>query len=174
MAKKFITSREIAFIDRINKELIQSTVEQEILYYAISAEETTVDDTYDESISKQYFNPVKINAIVDFDQISTRSKSGILDSNYSIDIKLHVSECIDRNIKPQEGAFVEFGQNVFEITSVSLSQPIFGQINDKLKYQLTLVPSREGLFKINNITPDGIDNSHPVNRKKTKSLGDDL
>ena len=47
MAKKFVTTRELNLINRWNKELIQSTVEQEIIYYGISYEESRVHDVYE-------------------------------------------------------------------------------------------------------------------------------
>lgn len=174
MARKFITTRELRLIDSWSRELIQGTVQQEIIYYAISYEDSSVHDVYEEAIRKEYYQPVRINARVEFNQGAAAANRGTLDSSYSLAVQLHAQECRERNINPREGDFVEFGQVVFEVTSVQYSQPVFGQINDKLKYELTCVSSREGQFKVDNVRIDGIDNTHPVEPKRPRTLGDDI
>ena len=63
---------------------------------------------------------------------------------------------------------------MFEVTSVKHDAPAFGQINDKIQYELTCVPSREGQFKADNVTAEGIDNTTPVQPARPRTLGDDL
>lgn len=174
MARKFVTTRELRLIDSWSRELIQGTVQQEVIYYAISYEDSAVHDVYDESIRKEYLQPVRINARVDFDQGPAVAKGGTLDSSYSITVKIHADECRERNVVLREGDFIEFGQVVFEITSVGHAEPVFGQINDKLTFQLSCVPSREGQFKVDSVRVDGIDNTHPVQPRRPRTLGDDL
>ncbi len=174
MAKKFITTRELKFIDSLNRELIQGVVQQNIIYYAISYEESRVHDVYDEAVLKEFLKPVFVNARVEFNQDATKTGNGTLDSSYSLSVSIHSKELEERNLKPREGDFIEFGQIVFEVTSVAVAQPVFGQINDKLMVKLTCVPSREGQFKVDSSIADGIDNTQPVNPKKPRTLGDDL
>jgi len=174
VARKFITTRELRLIDSWNRELIQGTVQQEIIYYGISYEESSVHDVYDEAVTKEYLQPVRINARVEFDQGPTLAKGGTIDSTFTAKVTLHAEECRERNVSPREGDFVEYGQVVFEVTSVHHAQPVFGQINDKLKYELTCVPSREAQFKVDNVRADGVDNTHPVNPRRPRTLGDDL
>jgi hypothetical protein len=174
MARKFVTSRELSLIDRWNKELIQGTVEQEIIYYAISVEESRVHDVYDEAIYKEYLQPVRINARVEWVQTATAAGGGTTDSTYSCKVFLHHQECIERNIVPREGDFIEFGQMVFEITTATLAKPVFGQMNAKLEHELTCVSSREGQFKAESVRIDEVDNTHPVETARPRTLGDDL
>jgi hypothetical protein len=174
MAKKFVTTRELNLINRWNKELIQSTVEQEIIYYGISYEESRVHDVYEESVYKEYMNPVRINARVEFDQTATTAEGGTADSTYSCTVYLHHQECVERNLKPREGDFIEFGQLVFEITTAGWAKPVFGQMNAKLEHKLTCVSSREGQFKADSARIDEIDNTHPVEAARPRTLGDDL
>ena len=174
MARKFVTTRETALIDSWIRELVQDFVAQEIIYYAISYEGSRVHDVYEEAVLKEYLQPVRINARVRFDQTPTVAKGSSLDSGYEISVQLHSEECRERNIIPRDGDFIEFGQVVFEISSVEFSQPAFGQIDDKLKYELKCVPSREGQFKVDNSRVDGVDNTHPVQPPRVRTLGDDL
>lgn len=161
-------------IDSWAKELIQGTVAQEIIYYAISYEESSVHDVYDESIRKEYMTPIRINARVEFEQVATNMKDGHLDSNYTLAVSCHADELRDRNVNPREGDFIEYGQKFFEVSSIGTIEPTFGQINNKLTVKLTCVPSREGQFKADSSTIDGVDNSHPVEHARPTTLGDDL
>jgi hypothetical protein len=174
VARKFITTRELGLIDSWNRELIQGTVQQEVIYYGISYEESSVHDVYDEAVTKEYLQPVRINARVEFDQGPTVASRGTIDSTFTAKVVLHAEECRQRNVNPREGDFVEYGQVVFEVTSVHHAQPVFGQINDKLKYELSCVASREGQFKVDSVRSDGIDNTHPVNPRLPRSLSDDI
>ena len=174
MANKFVTTRELALVDSWNKELIQGVVEQELIYWAISVEESAVHDVYDEAIRKAYQRPIRLNARISFSQDETKARGGTLDSTYKMEAYCHAAELADRNLNPREGDFVEFGQVIFEITTVSRPQLVFGQANDKIMVKLTCIPSREGQFKADNDTFDGVDNTHPVEPKRPRTLGDGL
>lgn len=166
MAKKFITERERLFIDNINDELIEAVVGQEVNYYAISREHTQVHRLYNEAIKKTWAQPVKINARIMYDNSTVTSTNLGLDSKYSLDIYFHVRELTERNVKPREGDFVEFNQIVYEITTVTQPQMVFGQPYNKLMTKCTCVPSREGQFQIGGKSDENIDNSHPVEQSK--------
>lgn len=162
MSFKFITALEIAFINEISRELIQHVVGQEITYYEISPELSKTNDMYHESISKTWKTAVKINALVKWDnETSTAGGMGI-SSQYSLEVYFHTLELEERDIRPREGDFVEFGQVFFEITSVTQPQIVFGQSNNKILTKCVCVPSREGQFQAGNNDAEGVDNSHPV------------
>lgn len=174
MARKFATSRELNLIKSWNKELIQGTVQQYIIYYAISSDESVIDDVYEEAVLKEYTQPVRVGARVQFEQSPTHMGGSVLDSDYQLTAWCQKDELNERNLNPREGDFIEYGQIVFEISSVAYDQPVYGQINDKIEVKLTCVPSREGQFKADNVTADGIDNTHPVETARPRTLGDDL
>jgi hypothetical protein len=174
LARKFATTRELNLIDRWNKELIQGTVQQEIIYYGISYEDSRVHDVYDEAVLKEYMQPVRVNARVEFDQTATVAGGSTADSTYSVKVFLHHEECVERNINPREGDFIEFGQIVFEITTATWAKPVYGQMNARLEHELTCVTSREGQFKADSVRIDEVDNTHPVESKRPRTLGDDL
>jgi hypothetical protein len=174
MAKKFITERELALVHSWSSELMQEVSKQDVLYYAIDYEASRVHDIYDEAVEKAYMAPVLISARTEFNQIATTVGNGVEDAGYTLSVELHVSECNQRNVHPREGDFIEHGQVMFEITTVGYAEAVFGQINDKMAYKLTCVPSRESQFKADSSTRDGVDNTHPVQPARPRSLGDDL
>lgn len=171
MARKFITSKEHALINSLTKELVQNFVAQEVIYYAISVEESITHDVYDESITKVYYQPVRFNARVKFGNPVVRSTGMGADTEYELEVYAHTQELNERNLKPREGDFVEFGQIVYEITGVTQPQMVFGQPNDKIQTRLVCVPSREGQFQVGNKSDEGIDNTTPVQRPNPRSLG---
>ena len=174
MAQKFITTRELALIDSLTKELTQEVSRQYVLYYAIDPETSVVHDVYDEAVVKNFMPPVKVVARVEYDELATKAGGGVLDSNYSVTVLIQPQELLDRNVHPREGDFVEYGQVMFEISSVKMRHPAFGQMNEKVTVELTCVPSREGQFKADNVSIDGVDNTHPVEPARPRTLGDDL
>lgn len=174
MARKFATSRELNLIDRWNKELIQGTVQQEVIYYGISYDESRVHDVYDEAVYKEYMQPVRINGRIEFSQESTKAGGGTTDSTYSCKVFLHHDECVERNIKPREGDFIEFGEVMFEITTATWAKPVYGQMNARLEHELTCVVSREGQFQAESMREDEVSNTHPVETRRPRTLGDDL
>jgi hypothetical protein len=166
MARKFITDRAVAFIHRVNRTLIQRVVGQEVIYYAISKENTHTHSLYNEAVQKTVATPVKINARVRWQNDRTGFGSMGADSKYGLEIYFHTQELIDRNVVAKEGDFVEYGQVFFEITSVTQPQLIYGQINNKIMTKCVCIPAREGQFQFGNDSVEDVDNSHPVEQSK--------
>lgn len=162
VARKFITEKEIAFINKINRELIQDFVGQEIIYYAISEEHTVSHDLYRESIDKVWFSPVKINARVEYDNTVVEASNLTLDSKHELTVWFHNEELNDRNVSPKDGDFVEFSQIVFEITSVTTPELVFGQPNNRIMTRCVCKPSREGQMQVHSDSSRFVDNTHPV------------
>ncbi len=174
MSKKYISTRELKLLESWTRELVQDVSKQYILYYAILIEESGVHDVYDEATVKTFADPVMVNARVEFDEGPTKAGGGTIDAGYTMTAYCQPHELTDRNVHPREGDFVEYGQVMFEISSVRLRHPAFGQMNEKVTVQLDCVPSREGQFKADNVTADAVDNTHPVEPRRVKTLGDDL
>jgi hypothetical protein len=162
MSFKFVTEREIAFINKINKELLQHVIGQEVSYYEISVEDSAVNTTYEESSHKVWRPPVKCNALVLWDNPQTRSSVLGPDSIYSLEVYFHTQELNERNLVPKDGDFVEFGEVFFEITSVTHPQLVFGQVNNKIMTKCMCVPAREGQFQAGGDSEKGEQNTHPV------------
>jgi len=162
MAKGFVSTKELDYIDELTRELMQNISIQEVFYYAISLEHTVADDLYNEAIEKTWFAPVQISARIDFDNPTVTTTEFTLDSQYSLEVYFHTEELRERNVKPTEGDFVEFGEIIFEVTAVTLPQLVFGQVNKKIMTKCVCVPSREGQFQVNGDYAKFVSNTHPV------------
>jgi hypothetical protein len=146
MARKFITDKEAAFIHRVNKELIQRVIGQEVYYYAILAEKTKAHDLYNESVQKVWSAPVVANALVYYENSTEQVTSVAPDSKFNLDIYFHKYELEERKMVPRMGDFVLFGEVLFEIFSVTEPQMIFGQIERKMMVKCVCGPARKGQF----------------------------
>jgi hypothetical protein len=146
MSRKFIGRKEIAFVNSINKELIQRVIGQEIFYYAILADKTNANDLYNEAVVKIWSPPVKCNCLVMYE--NTQEQIGVMapDSKFSVDVYFHTEELNDRNVLPKMGDFIQFGEVVYEIHQVTKPQIIWGLIEQKIMTKCNCGPARKGQF----------------------------
>lgn len=144
MSRKFIGLKEIQFINRVNEELIQAVIGQEVTYYAIIAEKTKTNDLYDEAITKVWSEPTKINCLIYYE--NTTEAVGVFnpDAKFKVDVYFHTYELAKRNVKPRMGDFVQFGEVLYEIYSVTMPQIIAGQIEQKIMTKCVCGPARKG------------------------------
>lgn len=143
---KFVNARELAFFHAVNKELIQSVVQQEVLYYQILAEKTIKDDLYNESIRKVWSNPVKVNALIMYENTTEQVTMLPPDAKFNIDIYFHKHELSERNMSPKMGDFVRFGKLLYEILNVTEPQPIAGMVDQQMMVRCPCTPARRGQF----------------------------
>jgi hypothetical protein len=174
LAQKFITTRELGLIRFWTKELVQEVSRQYVLYYAVSADDSVVHDVYDEGVTKTLLDPVKVSCRVEYDESAATTGNGVMDSNFELTVQIQPQELVERNLNPRSGDFVEWGQVMFEVTNVKKRNPAYGQANEKVTIELTCYPSREGQYKAENSSEDGIDNTHPAEPARPRTLGDDL
>lgn len=161
MPRKFATQREIDFVNNIAKEVIQKVVGQEVIYYAILPDQTQFNDLYQEAVRKTWAKPVRVNALVRYDNLQEKTVAQGQDEVYQLEVYFHRKELDERNLVPRAGDFVEFGQVFYEISSVTQPQMIFGQVNNLLMKKCMCVPSREGQFAAGGETFERVDNTHP-------------
>ena len=141
---KFVSRKEIAFVNAINRELIQNVIGQEVFYFAILADKTHADDLYNEAITKVWAPPVRCNARVMYE--NTQEQIGALppDSKFNIDVYFHTQELNERNLLPKMGDFVQFGEVIYEIYAVTRPQIVWGLIEQKIMTKCTCGPARKG------------------------------
>lgn len=143
---KFVGNKELSFFHAINRELIQSVVQQEVIYYQIIAEKTRADDLYQEAVTKVWSNPVKINALIMYENTTEQVTMLPPDAKFNIDVYFHKQELTDRNMSPKMGDFVKFGKVMYEILNVTEPQPIAGIIDQQMMVRCPATPARRGQF----------------------------
>lgn len=143
MARLFLTRREIAFINDINKELIKDVIGQYIYYYPVDYERTQIHPIYQEAVKKVFKAPIKLDCLVD--QPQKESVAGIFGSSVESTLELFIQarDLLDKDIKISEGDFFTYGDSAFEIVSYIQLSNIYGQEEYENGYKITAktVPS---------------------------------
>lgn len=145
MSRKFVGRKELNFISAITRELINNVVGQDVVYYQVMAEKSKTNDLYNEAIDKVFGDPIKINALVYFENTTETVTNFPADSKFNIDVYIHSAE-ISESLDPKMGDFMQFGSIVFEIYTVTHPQILFGQIEQKVMTKCTCGPARQGQF----------------------------
>jgi len=144
----FLGKKERDLVKQVNDELIERVIGQTIAYYPIDIERTNFHDLYGEALAKTFLPPVRVNALIEFDGITTKYSSNIgLDKESSITIHFHKRRLTeDQDLYVREGDFVLYGDILYEIVTLSEPKQLFGQIDYKLEISAKCIRAREGLF----------------------------
>ena len=144
MARLFITSREIDFINDINKELIKDVVGQKIYYYSIKRSVTNVHDVYEEAIEKVFDPPLELEARVEYKPDKTMVTRHGVDDVANIDVFIQYRDLIDKDINIKVGEYFSFGHLFYEIFNVVYETIIYGQIEHMMTVKMSGKKARFG------------------------------
>lgn len=129
----FGSSRDINLLTKINRELLKDVVEQEILYYKISLEDTFAN-LYGEALEKSYLQPVKFNCLITRgDQVVTVDDLGP-DLGREASFAFLRSDLEDTSVVPEIGDIVMWHEDYYEVDTVRENQLFVGRDNS---YNLT-------------------------------------
>ena len=127
------SGRDFDLLVNINRELVHDLVEQEILYHKLSLEDTEVN-LYGESLSKSFWNAVKLNCLI------TRGDQVIDIAEFGPDLGREASFAIirrdleDVSILPEVGDIVQWQNDFYEVDTVRENRLFLGRDNN---YNLT-------------------------------------
>ena len=125
---RFGSDRDISLMVNIGRELLHDVVEQEILYHKLSLEDTDVN-LYGESLSKSYWNAVKLNCLI------TRGDQIIDIQEFGPDLGREASfafirqDLVDKSVVPEVGDIVEWHNDYYEVDTVKENQLFLGSDN---------------------------------------------
>jgi hypothetical protein len=144
----FLGKKERDLVKQVNDELVEKVIGQQILYYPIDMDTTNFHDLYGEAIEKTFLPPVRVYALVNFDEEgSTYLDSVGIDSMSQITVHFHKRRLTeDQDLFVREGDFVLYGERYYEILKTSSSRKLFGQVNQTFEISATCKRARKGLF----------------------------
>lgn len=117
----FGSGRDASFVRSINKELINKNIDTEVEYYKLSMQDTR-ENLYGEAPQKVYYNPVKINCIIQKDEKEGISDVGGYDFNRTAIFAFLRDTLKDLNIVAQEGDIVKWDTEYFELDKININQ----------------------------------------------------
>lgn len=136
----FGSTRDFNLLNHIGRELLKNVVEQEVLYYKLSLEDTNVN-IYGEGLQKVFSSYTKLNCII------TRGDQVITDDEFGPDLTRDASfafirqDLVDLGIVPEVGDIVMWHENYYEVGTVRENQLFLGKDNS---YNLTEYGSKFG------------------------------
>jgi hypothetical protein len=146
MSRKFIGRKELALVNAINREVIRDIVGQQVYYYEILADQTAADDLYHEAVQKTYKPPVRVSALVNYENSQEAVTDFPPDMKFKVEVYIAKQELEELSLEPKMGDFVQFGQVMYEVYQTTQPQMLFGMIEEKAMTQLVCGPARKGQF----------------------------
>lgn len=144
----FLGKKERDLVKQVNDELVEKVIGQQILYYPIDLETTNFHELYGEAIEKTFLPPVRVYALVKFDQDNTSYLDSVgVDNMSEITVHFHKRRLTeDQDLFVREGDFVLYGDLYYEIMALSSARRLFGQVNQTFEISATCKRARKGLF----------------------------
>jgi hypothetical protein len=124
------SSRDVSFFHVINRELIHNIIEQNIGYYQISLDETSIN-VYGEASNgtKMYYPPVLIKCLIDRGDYEGDYDAQIgPDFTRNFKFRFLRKDLVLQNIIPQIGDVVLWNNDYYEINLVNENQDIVGKV----------------------------------------------
>ena len=129
----FGSKRDVRLLRGISRELLHNIIEQDILYYKISLENTETN-LYGESLNKIFFNPVKLNCLITRgDQVQTEDDFGP-DLSREASFAFIREDLVDTEVRPEVGDIIKWHEDYYEVDNVRENQLFLGKDNS---YNLT-------------------------------------
>ena len=144
----FLGEKERNLVKQVNDELVEKVIGQQILYYPIDMETTNFHDLYGEAVEKTFLPPVRVYALVNFDEEGSSYLDSVgIDSMSQITVHFHKRRLTeDQDLFVRQGDFVLYGERYYEIVKTSSSRKLFGQVNQTFEISATCKRARKGLF----------------------------
>ena len=144
----FLGKKERDLVKQVNDELVEKIIGQQILYYSIDMETTNFHDMYGEAVEKTFLPPIRVYALVEFNEESTNYLEGFgLDKISQVTVKFHKRRLEeDQDVFVREGDFVLYGDIYYEIVKLSQPRKLFGQVDQTFEIIATCKRARKGLF----------------------------
>lgn len=145
----FVGKKEKDLVKQVNDEIIERVVGQTVIYYPISLEHTNFHDLYGEAIEKTFLDPIRIYAMVKWNSQNTTTTPLGVDRIEKISVSFHKRRLVeDQDLFVREGDFVQYGENFYEILTLTEPVWLYGQVESSFEINAECVRAREGLFNV--------------------------
>jgi len=143
----FLGKKERDLVKQVNDELIERVIGQDVLYYSISNTHTDFHPLYGEAIEKSFLPPVRVYVLIEWGETTTSVAKYGLDRVYHLTCHFHKRRLTeDQNLYVREGDFILYGEDYYEIVTLSEPKQLFGQTEHMLEISAKCVRARQGLF----------------------------
>jgi hypothetical protein len=144
----FTGQRERDLVKQVNDELIERVIGQSLLYFPLDIEHTNYHSLYGEAMNKTYLPPIAVKALIEWEGVETAYLESMgIDKKTSFTAHFHKRRLTeDQDLLVREGDMVRYGEQFFQIVTVSEPTRLFGQIEHMMEVSAKCVKVREGVF----------------------------
>lgn len=125
----FGSKKDFGLLTRMNRELLQDIIEQEIAFYKLSINETHAN-IYGESSEKSFYDPIVMQCLITRgDQIFTTDDFGP-DVARELNFAFLRDDFVDLGLVPEVGDIIMLAEDYYEIDSIVENEYFFGKDPD--------------------------------------------
>ena len=122
----FGSVRDVGTLLHIGRELLQDVVEQEILLYKISLEETQ-ENLYGEASQKYYWVPIKLTCLIRRGEQDWSIQEYGSDVNRITEFAFFKEDLRDADVLIEPGDIIEWSKSYFEVDGIKENQMFLGK-----------------------------------------------
>ena len=122
----FGSVNDVGTLLHIGRELVQDVVEQEVLYYKISLEET-VENIYGEASEKFYWTPLHLNCLIKRGDQDWQVQEHGPDVNRVTEFAFFKEDLRDKELLVEPGDIIEWSKDYFEVDGIKENQMFLGK-----------------------------------------------
>ena len=127
----FGSSRDISMFRKVNNELLEDIIQQEVEYYVLSLQNTQANMYGEASQGKSYFKPVRLTCLLERgDQTYVADDQFGMDVTQQMTFKFLRPKLREVNVLPKAGDIVEVRGLYYELDQINENQFILGKDND--------------------------------------------
>lgn len=127
---RFALSRDIKFFEGISRELVETVVETAVILYKLIIDDSKTN-LYGESLSKNYYQGISCNAMIDRDGTTADYEGFGPDANQSVEFRFNRFVLAEKGFYPEIGDIIYHNDAYFEIDNVAEDQLIAGRPEEK-------------------------------------------
>jgi hypothetical protein len=124
---RFVTQRDYEFMQHITREMIDETMDVGVILYKIVVQSAKIN-IYGESTEKPRYNPVKVNAVVNYNKNTAISGEGFgVNQEQRVDFRFARRMLQEVNTYPEIGDIIGYNNHYYEINNIQETQLIAGK-----------------------------------------------
>ena len=122
----FGSRKDFGLITKMNRELLQDIIEQEVAFYKIALEETQAN-IYGESLEKTFYDPIIMQCIITRgDQTYTVDEFGP-EVARELNFAFLRDDFVDTSLVPETGDIIMLNEDYYEIDTIIENEFFFGK-----------------------------------------------
>ena len=118
--------RARSFFRHHNRQLLNRTIAQEVLYYKLSLKETEVN-IYGESKNKMYYQPILITCLIEAQEQTSEDADYGKGRTQLNNFRFLRDDLIDLNLYPEAGDIIVWQESYYEVDLIVENQRVMGK-----------------------------------------------